>query len=234
MPRYFALDENLTLSKEDIHHIVKVRRMKMGDLITIVYNKEVYLCQLKDIMKNHLELLVIKKEQEEELDLKITIGMALLKESKFDLVLQKGTELGATAFLPLKTVRSIDISFDKKSKKRERWSRICQEASKQSKRINVPLVFPIINLTEINEKEYDLKILCSLQEKELNIKQLLQKSKNYDKIIVIIGPEGGLTKEEEQILVDKGFIKVSLGSRVLRTETTPIFILSILNYEFMR
>ena len=82
-------------------------------------------------------------------------------------------------------------------------------------------------------KEDGIKIVCSTVEKENNLKKFLTEHKNYDKIIIVVGPEGGISPNEEEYLVNEGFTRVSLGKRIMRVETVPIFILSALNYEFM-
>ena len=82
-------------------------------------------------------------------------------------------------------------------------------------------------------KEEGIKIVCSTIEKENNLKKFLTEHKNYDKIIIVVGPEGGISSKEEEYLVSEGFTRVSLGKRIMRVETVPIFILSALNYEFM-
>ena len=150
-----------------------------------------------------------------------------------DLVLQKATELGVTKIIPVIMERSIvKIDDSKEVKKIDRWSKICKEASEQSKRNSIPVISNIMTLKEL-VKEEGIKIVCSTIEKENNLKKFLTEHKNYDKIIIVVGPEGGISSKEEEYLVSEGFTRVSLGKRIMRVETVPIFILSALNYEFM-
>jgi 16S rRNA (uracil1498-N3)-methyltransferase len=236
MQRYFAISEDLKMGDSDIHHIINVMRMKVNDEFEIIYNKKCYICKIDKITDSKLLFSVIREiTNNNELDTDITIGMALVKDHKFDLILQKVTELGVSKIIPLKTNRSIiKLTNEKKDKKLDRWFKICKEASEQSSRLIIPIIENITDINKLDSSDYDLKIVCSVNEKSTNIKEVLQKKQNYDKILVIIGPEGGLTDKEEEKLINDGYIRVSLGSRILRTETAPIFVLSVINYELMR
>lgn len=236
MQRYFSnkkVQNKFILNDNDYYHITRVMRMKTGDNVEIVYENEVYLCHLEITDKN-VDIIKIKKQNttiSNKLD--ISLYVPLVKEQKMDLILQKATELGVNNIIPIITARSVvKIDNSKEDKKIERWQRICKEASEQSKRLDIPKVCNIINIKDI-DKSACLNIVCSTTEHNNNIKMFLQNSRKYDKINVVIGPEGGLTQDEEENLVKKGFNRVSLGGRIMRVETVPIFILSILNYEYM-
>lgn len=236
MQHYFALNKNLDLDEDDIYHIKKVMRMNLNNQLIIIYNQTKYLCQITDLKKNDLKLKVINEIKENnELKIKVTIGQALIKEDKFSYLLQKLTELGTNAIIPLKTARSlIKIDSLKETKKRSRWHKILKEAAEQSNRNITPNLHPITDIKAIKKDDYDLLLVCSVNQKTNNIKKVLQKHSKCDRILVVIGPEGGLRADEEQFLINKGFIPVSLGSLILRTETAALFIMSIINYENMR
>ena len=141
MQRYFSnnLENNkFILNNDDIYHIVKVMRMKDKEKIEVVYNHNVYLCELD--MSNNLEVRKLELVSENiQNDIKRVLIVPLLKEQKFDLILQKATELGVDEIIPLEMERSIvKITDDKMEKKLERWSKICKEASEQSKRTDIP------------------------------------------------------------------------------------------------
>ena len=236
MQRYFVnkkIDNKFVLSNNDIHHIKNVMRMKVNDNIEIIYKEKLYICKITNI--NNVDLEIIKEEDIiNELPKHITIAFSISKEDKIDLILQKCTELGIYEFIPLETERcSIKINKEKENKKIDRWQTICKEASEQSKRNIIPKVLNIHKLKELINLDYDLKILCSVNQSVINIKEVLKNHLNCDRIIFVIGPEGGLSNSEEEILINNGFIPTSLGSRTLRMETAPIMIGSILNYEFM-
>lgn len=235
MQRYFCNCNNnkFILSKEDSYHITKVMRYDVGTKIEIVDKGILYIAEIIELTP-----LVIAKKIEEVPCIKeicnTTIVQSLVSEQKMDYILQKGTELGAESFIPLITDRSVVKVNDKINKKVERWNTIVKEASEQSKRLNIPKVLNPYTIKEISNLDYDYKILCSVNEMSKSIKTVLSNIKESDRILVVIGPEGGFTKEEEQKLLDNGFISVTLGDRVLRTETASLFVLSIVNYIFMR
>lgn len=235
MQRYFSnnLENNkFILNNDDIYHIVKVMRMKDKEKIEVVYNHKVYLCELD--MSNNLEVKKLKLLSENiQNDIKRVLIVPLLKEQKFDLILQKATELGVDEIIPLEMERSIvKITDDKMEKKLERWSKICKEASEQSKRTDIPSITKVKKIKDLKDLD-GLKMVCSTVEKENLLKKFLTAHTNYDKINIVMGPEGGISPKEEEMLVDLGFERVSLGKRILRVETVPLFVLSVLNYEFM-
>lgn len=236
MQRYFALDQNLTLSKADIYHLKTVMRKQPLAKIEVVYQGVAYLCEIISLTKDDVKLEVKQKLKSTlELSIPVEIAISLMAESKFNLILQKATELGVSKIIPLVTERSlIKLEEPKREKRQERWQRICKEAAEQARRNIIPKVEPVLDLADLKIKDNVLKLLCSPQESETTLKEILSKKGNYDRILVVIGPEGGLTEKEEVKLVNQGFIKISLGERILRTETVPIFILSILNYMDMR
>lgn len=235
MQRYFVDNKEFKLNLNDIHHIKTVMRMNVGDLIEVVYKEKLHICKINELSKNNIELEIIEeKKDNNELSKHITIAFSITKEDKIDLILQKCTELGINEFIPVEMSRcNIKIDKNKVDKKIDRWNSICKEASEQSKRNIVPNVNKIHKLKDLVDLEYDLKIVCSVNQDVINIKKVLHNNPNCDKIIFVIGPEGGISNEEELFLEENNFIRTSLGKRVLRTETAPIVIGSMLNYEYM-
>lgn len=234
MQRYFAINKSLELDKGDYHHIKNVMRMKVGDLINIVFDNLVYTCKLTKINKE-VSFEVIKTEEKNANDFQITVAFSLIKEQHLNYLLQKATEVGADFFIPLNTKRSVvKIEPKKETSKMERWKKICKEASEQSHRFKMPEIYGIKNLKELVTYDYDLKLLCSLNENTKNIKKVLQKSNKCVKILIVVGPEGGFDAFEEQFLIENGFQSISLGENVMRAETAPVSAISMINYEFMR
>lgn len=236
MQRYFSnelSDNKFKLKQDDLYHITKVMRMKNDDKIEVVFNKEVYLCNL-EFNNSEVNVNIIEKKKIASSDVcEIVLIIPLLKEAKMDLVLQKATELGVNKIIPVTMERSIvRLDSEREIKKIERWTKICKEASEQSMRVTIPVITEVKKLSDLKEED-GLKIVCSTIEKENTIKMFLQSHKSYDKINIVVGPEGGLTLKEEEYLNNCGFESVSLGSRIMRVETVPLFILSILNYENM-
>ena len=127
--------------------------------------------------------------------------------------------------------RSIVKVNEKELKKLERWNIIVKEASEQSHRNTIPKIDKIekVNTLKLN----GLNLVCSTVEKQNTIKKVFKNNYNCDKINMLIGPEGGISPKEEEILINNGFIPVSLGNRIMRVETVPLYLMSIINYEYM-
>ena len=232
MQRYFAVNKDLNISDKDKHHIINVMRMKINDKIEIVYDEKVYLCEINDISKKDVSYSVKDIiDINNELPVKVTIAVSLVNEKKLDFILQKCTELGVYDFILVNSDRS-KIKIDGKEKKKiERWNTITKEAAEQSHRNIKPIVREIMSINDVLKLDYDLKLTCSTKENEKTIKNVLQNSTNCDRIIIVVGPEGGLTVSEEEKLEKNGFIPVTLGNLILRTETVPMYIMSLINYE---
>ncbi len=236
MQRYFAnkkIDNTFILNNDDLFHIKTVMRMTDNSKIEVVYQHQVYICHLENVNKNIKIIIDILKKEDHINSLEITLVVPLIKEQKMDLILQKSTELGVHKIIPFIAERSI-IKLDEKKEinKIDRWQKICKEASEQSKRVDVPIVTSVKSLSDLlnyNGK----KLVCSTKKDVNYIKMVLQNKAEYDKLIIVIGPEGGLSEKEEKFLVENGFLPVSLGNRIMRVETVPLFLLSVINYEMM-
>ena len=237
MQRYFVkekINDKFILEQSDIHHIKNVMRNKNNDKIEVVYDKKTFICNIDNI--NDCSLSIIEElEENNELDIELVVVCSLVKEQKMDLILQKLTELGVSKIIPLKTERSI-VKIDEKreSKKLIRWQAICKEASEQAKRNRVPIVTDVYTMKDLIKEESDIKLLCSVNEKNNFINNYLQNYENCAKMIVVIGPEGGFSDKEEEFLVSNGYDRVSLGNRVLRVETATIYVASVINFCSMR
>lgn len=236
MQRYFSnklMDNRLYIDENDYYHIRKVMRMNDGDMIEVVYNHDAYICEIENVNECICAKIIEKMNTEVSELVKKVLIIPLLSEQKMDYIFQKATELGVNDIIPVRMKRcKIKIDSKKEMKKVERWNRICKEASEQSKRLDVPRVFSIKNIDELNNLE-GLKIICSTSEKNNTIKKFLQNNIKCDRISVVMGPEGGFETKEEEKLIEYGFVPVSLGERILRAETVPLFILSIINYILM-
>lgn len=238
MQRYFVKEkvtnsDLFILSSDDSHHIKNVMRMNLNDEIEVVYNGDVCLCEIVDVSTNIKAKIISEIESDSELSCHVTIAQSLLNEQKMDFILQKTCELGVSEIIPLQTARSIINLKGKEEKKLIRWNKIVKEASEQSKRSKIPTINNVMSLKDLINLDYDYKLLCAVNEMTTTIKKVLSKVKTCDKILFVIGPEGGFSKEEEQLLIQNGFISVSFGSRVLRSETAGIYIMSLMNYILM-
>ena len=232
MQRYFAKEineNNVILEDNDLHHIKTVMRMKENDKIEVIYDKKLYICNIEKIddLKLKIEEVV---EENNGLDKEIIVALGLVKEQKMDLILQKLTELGVSKIIPVNMERSIvKLDSKKEEKKLLRWNMICKEASEQSKRNDIPIVTEIVNLKDLINIKTDLKLVCSVSEKDNMIYNYIENN-NYSSILLVIGPEGGISPKEEEYLKNNNFKLVSFGNLVLRVETACIYIASVLNY----
>ncbi len=152
-----------------------------------------------------------------------------------ELIIQKTTEIGVKKIIPVAMERSIVKLNEKDGKKKiERWQKIAEVAAKQSKRDIIPKIENIIKMSDLCSeiKAYELFIVAYENEGEITLKQVLQENRGIRKIGVLIGPEGGIDEKEIEKLVQNGAKTISLGKRILRTETAPITIASNIVYEF--
>ena len=177
MQRYFVKEknnDNFILNDNDIHHIKRVMRCKNNDKIEIVYNKKVYLCNIDDIESLTLSI-IDSYEEDRESNIELTVAVSLVTEQKFDLILQKLTELGVTSIIPVKTERSIvKIDNKKEEKKKLRWETICKEASEQSHRVTIPKIHDIVTMKELLNHKKQLNLICSLNDKTKTLEDYLQ------------------------------------------------------------
>lgn len=231
MQQYFGKDKKdntIYLNNDDLNHIKNVMRMKENDEVIVAYENKSYICSLnKDLLSASIKELF--KENTNET--RIKLYMPLLSEEKMSFILQHGTELGVTEFIVVE-YQHCKYKLPQKDyqKKLTRWNKIIKEATEQSYRIHKPRLEKIINPKNI-ESIGNVNIMCSLDKTDVkNICQVLTRENCNDKINIVFGPEGGLSTTEEQLLVEKGYIKTSLGNDVLRTETVPLMIASILKY----
>ena len=232
--------KNVKIMGSDVSHIVNVLRLNIGNTI-IVCDKQTsnsYKTEIKSIDKEH----VLCTITEEILDttepiVHIDLFQGLPKADKMEYIIQKTTELGVKSIFPVMLDRCI-VKIENKSelKKLDRWRKIAEVAAKQSKRDIIPKIENIINLESICKKidEYDIILLAYENENKTKLKEVIRNLsiKEELKIGVIIGPEGGFSEGEVEKLVAAGAKCISLGKRILRTETAPIVAISNIIYEF--
>lgn len=231
-------DEKIIIDDiEDFKHITKVLRLGSNELLEICdKDNGDYLAQITDVHKDKLELKILDcYPSKTEPNIQVTLFQGIPKSNKMELIIQKCTELGITEIIPLETQRTIVQLKDEKAedKKLDRWQKIADEAAKQCKRgilprIGKPKTFK--NMLE-SMKAYDLAIIPYENESQSGIKALLSNDKAPKRVAIIIGPEGGFEEREIKAAQDAGVISVTLGPRILRTETAGFVALSILMYE---
>lgn len=249
MPKFFVKEEQINNQKikiqgTDVNHIKNVLREKIGSELIICNEKtgQDYLCEIKEIKEENIICNIKEKLlNNAESNIKVTIMQGLPKADKMELIIQKSVELGVNNIIPIEMKRCVVKLKDKdKIKKIERWQKISVVAAKQSGRNIIPEINQVENLKNICEtfENYDIVLLAYENEKENTIKnelkQLKEKNQNKNedvKIAILIGPEGGITEEEVEIARKKGAKIITLGKRILRTETVALNVLSIIMYE---
>ena len=233
-------DNQIIIVGEDVNHIKNVLRLVIGEKIKIC-DKDLsknYVSTIDEVTNQEVRCTIVEEvEGEAEGNVELHIYQGLPKADKMELILQKGTELGVTRFIPVALKRCI-VKLDGKDalKKIDRWQKITEVASKQSGRDIVPEVANIATINDIccSIKDFDLVMLAYELEENNYIKSELLKIKgtkeNY-KIAIVIGPEGGIDEGEAIKLKEAGAKVVSLGKRILRTETVALQVSSIVMYE---
>ncbi len=224
----------------DVNHIQQVLRLKKGENIQII-SKQTHKQYVVEIIQYEEQKIITQIIQEVEetaqSNIQIDIYQGIPKSDKMEWIIQKTTELGVNAIIPTIMERCIVKLNEKDAKKKiERWQKIAEGAAKQSKRINIPSIEPVIKLPEVIEKmaEYDVFIVAYEEENKQTLKNVLQniaKTNKPLKIGIIVGPEGGIDKKEIVQLQQTNAKIVTLGKRILRTETAPIVITANIMYE---
>ena len=245
MRKFFVENENIVEEKifitgQDVNHIRNVLRLDALEKILVCdkSNFRNYICEIIEIKQDEIECKIIEEVKgEAEGNVELHIFQGLPKADKMELIIQKGTELGISSYIPVKLSRCI-VKLDGKDevKKIDRWNKISEVAAKQSGRDRVPLVHNLKTIKEVSQMidEYDLFLVAYEEEKENTLKNELINLKNKMssyKIAVLVGPEGGLTYDEVNYLKDMGAKVITLGNRILRTETVAMYIASTVMYE---
>ena len=236
MQRYFAVNSDLKLLDSDIHHIKNVMRMKKNYKIEIIFEESINRCNIEEINKDILKYSVLETiEEAKEKRPIVKLAVSLIKEQKFDYLIQKVTEIGVDEIIPLKTERSI-IKIDNNvfNKKKIRYNRIIKEASEQSHRVNIPVIKDLITIDELINNKEGLNIMCTVNETSKSIKRILKEKGKCDTLLLVVGPEGGFSTKKENKIIDNGFNSATLGKNILRSETAAIYLMSIVDYEFLR
>ena len=229
MQRYFVKEivrDEVVFEKDQIHHIVNVMRMRVNDQITVVCNGEAFLATINST--NPLVVKLIENLHEEhELKNDVTLLYCIPKGEKLDLVIQKATELGVSEIILVHSERCIaKITKENKEKKLIRFNKIALEASEQSKRTRVPLIDKVIDYKDISKFTFDHSFIAYEDEGEISFKEKIEQIKEGETIGIIIGSEGGFSRREVDYAIEKGYQSVSLGKRILRSETAVFYALA--------
>lgn len=236
VPMEHVEKDRIRITGDDVNHIKNVLRMTSGEKIVVSCGQGVdYYCIIEDIQDKHVQL-VIEKELPavSELPAKIVLFQALPKMDKMETVIQKAVELGAAEIVPVRTRRCVVKLDEKKTEKKlVRWRMIAESAAKQSGRAVVPAVHDVLSYKEALEYAKTLEsvmIPYELYDDMPASAARMKKAAESDRIGIFIGPEGGFERGEIELALEQGVWPISLGKRILRTETAGMTVLSVLMF----
>lgn len=245
MQRYFinqviqSVGEQISVLKDQEHHMVKVMRMNIEECCEVVDEKEqLYIAKITQL--SPFELTIEEhKEQQVELPINVTIFVGLSKGDKLETIVQKATELGVHTIVPVEMKRNmVKWTKDKSQKKIERLQKIAQEAAEQSHRLHVPKVLDLMTLKEsVDLANQSTKALVAFEEvakegEAAVFVQTLTSLQKGDSIAFYFGPEGGFDLQEIEYLNSQEVDSCALGPRILRAETAPMYALAAISYHF--
>ena len=220
-----SLNFNSTLDKPQSHYLSKVMRMNEGQSFSLFNHGGEWEAKIQSINKGIIEFLIVKKLRSANTEKEIWLAFAPIKFNYLNLMIQKGTEIGVTKFIPILTERTIVRKINEK-----RINKIIVEASEQSNRIKVPSLDKLIkfdNFLDLNQK---VNIIFG----DLNTKNKKIEIKNKDPICILIGPEGDFSvNERKKILELKNILPVKINNNILRSETAAISLISIINFNLL-
>lgn len=232
MQRYFGqiISGQVLLGDDDIFHLTKVMRARLHDQFEVVSDERVFLCEVSGFKPLTIE---VKKEIKENHELKnqVILIAAMVKGEKMDLILQKATELGVSEIVLLSTERTIvKIKPAEKELKLERYRRILKEAAEQCKRTKIPMLYRVLDMKNIKDVDAQVKMIAYEEESGAteSFNSIVRSIKDKQKVAIVVGPEGGFSREEVDIAIDAGYKPVSLGKRILRAETASFYALSVI------
>ena len=235
MQQYFSnvplkVGEEYIFTEEQAHHARDVVRLN-EETIRLVYEGKGYFARCYRKGKQFAAMVESEDERTNEPPYELTLVMALIRREKFELVLQKAAELGATRIVPMVSSRCVvKNKEDKAEKQKKRWQDICLEASQQCKRSRIPEVTDVINIKDIRnvKSEVNLAAYENAWGSSMNLKEAVKEGSSFT---VVIGPEGGFSEEEIKKLEEDGFTAVTFGPRILRAETAAMYACACISAE---
>jgi 16S rRNA (uracil1498-N3)-methyltransferase len=228
------------LEGDEHYHLSKVVRIKPGENVWLFEESGMqFKARVEEIEREKTRLFILETEKKPEPEVRITLAQVILKTKYMDLVIQKATELGAHAIIPVISDRTVVKMGDKQDKKLERWKRISVEASKQCGRSTVPEIQPPKSLKAFIKDGKDARKLFLSERGGKSLRDILtgpffEKTNKPSSIIMLVGPEGGWTESEEQDIMDGHYEAVSLGSLTLKAETAAIVSLAMVSHFWKR
>lgn len=228
--------QQIQITGPDVNHIVRVLRMKPGEQIVVsAEEKQEYTCMIREMTDEQvLADIMYVQEVGLELPCHICLFQGLPKGDKMEWIIQKAVELGVNEIVPMATSRVVvKLDDKKKESKRKRWQGISESAAKQSKRMRIPEVHPVVSFQEAVRyaSSMDVRLIpYELAQDMTQTRQILEQIEAGQSVAIMIGPEGGFSREEVELALEAGITSITLGKRILRTETAGMTLLSILMF----
>ncbi len=221
-----TIGETAALSRQESDHMLKSLRMKPGDAVQLIASQRLYGGEIAAVEDGNVLVRALEELPSPESAVKVTLWQGLPKSDKLEWIVQKATELGAYQVLPVEMARSVARMTDKDDTKRERLSRIALEAAKQAGRAHVPQVLPAMRFQDALRELKDAAYVAWEEADSPRLSEAVAMDQPKE-ITLIIGPEGGITAEEIKLLTAAGAKPVTLGRRILRTETAGLCALAL-------
>jgi len=225
------------LKGEEHHHLSNVVRLKPNDRVWLFDEEGTkYLAIIEKIDKEKTKLRILERKEKEEDKVRIILAQALLKSKKMNFILHAATELGISEFIPVISSRSVAKIEKGNEKKVERWTKIARSSSKQCRSGLVPRILPPLPLDNFLQARGERRKLYLSENKGIYLKDIFmanvetQKSAPALEIVILVGPEGGWTEEEEEMIEGYGYKAVSLGKNILRAEIAAVSAVAILSH----
>ena len=233
------LEDSVKITGEDVNHIKNVLRLKIGEQIIISQVDSAedvdYYCSITEVSDDAVMAHVDWTESGRELPNKIYLFQGLPKSDKLELIIQKAVELGVHEIIPVAAKRSVvKLDAKKEAGKIKRWQAISESAAKQSKRSIIPGIKPVMSYKEALKyaAELDVKLMPYENAKGISeTRRIISEIQKEQSVAILIGPEGGFDPEEVNLASEAGFYPVTLGKRILRTETAGLMMLSVLMFN---
>lgn len=216
-----AVGDTVALSPQESSHMIKSLRMKTGDPVQLIASERLFLAAIESVEDGIVQVQIVDTLPSPEPGVKITLMQGLPKADKLEWIVQKATELGVYSILPVEMARSIARIGEKEEKKRERYQRIALEAAKQAGRAHIPELLPALRFQDAIKALRGTVYVAWEDESSLRLSQAIAEDQPRE-ITIVIGPEGGIAPEEIEQLVASGAKTVTLGRRILRTETAGL------------
>jgi len=223
-------EKRAVIEGDAAHHLGRVLRAEAGQLYELSDGRQVWLGRVSSVARDRVEFALVEELTSRRSSVDVTLLLAVVKFDAFEWAIEKATELGVNAIVPLAAARSEKALLSAAAKRAERWKKILVEASQQSRRLSVPSLGALTRPEQsFAQQGEELKLLLSERQDAPTLRTLLEGEKSSN-VVIAIGPEGGWTDKELESATQSGFNQVSLGNLILRTETAVIAALANLNY----